>query len=471
MSLRLRLGLWHGIPAGLAILLVSLLTYAMHTRLHYDDLDRILAETAAHAASERSLAADQRAAEQPPASMVTSVVIRLYDRTGAPLTTAGAGATPPLDPRAVLAGPSVPPYDPLARLARPFGAIDGERGTFGLVSDASGERWRVYILRLDGSAEYLAAITSLAALDASIGGLRRLMFIFTTVSAAILFITCWLLVNRALRPVEVMTRTARDIAHSRSFTQRVPVNGRRDELGGLASTLNEMLGSLERTHQAQQRFVADASHELRAPLTAIQANLELLERPAAMTPDERQEAIGEASREAHRLARLVGDLLALARADAGVPLRRQRVELDRVALDALGASRRLARGQRLAVGQLEPAEIAGDPDRLQQLFLILLDNALKYTPPDGQVTLALCRDGAAAEVAIRDTGVGIPPADLPQVFERFYRANPGRALDPGGTGLGLPIARWIAEQHGGTIALESTPGRGTSATVRLPLSH
>jgi signal transduction histidine kinase len=184
---------------------------------------------------------------------------------------------------------------------------------------------------------------------------------------------------------------------------------------------------------------------------------------------ERREAVGEASREAGRLARLVADLLALARADAGVSLRRQPVEFDRLVLDALGEARHLARGQRLEVERLEPALVDGDPDRLQQLLLILLDNAIKYTPPDGRVTLALRRKGGDVQLTVSDTGVGIAPVDLERVFERFYRADPARTRDPGGTGLGLPIARWIAEQHGGEIALSSAPGRGTVATVRLPL--
>lgn len=470
MTLRLRLGLLHGVPAGLAILLVSLVTYAVHTRIHYDDLDRVLAETVAHVASER--AALPPGLQAPPllSSVGSNIVVRRYDSAGRLAeTSAGAGPLPSLDPRALLAGPAEPPYGPLAGVAPSFVAVGGEPGAFGLLPGASGERWRVYVLPLDGQAGYLAAATSLAGIDASVVWLRRLMAIFSAASTVILIVTCWLLVVRALRPVDVMTHTARDIAHSRSFSRRVPLNGQRDELGQLATTLNEMLANLERAYQSQQRFVADASHELRAPLTAIQANLELLERRPAMPPVEQREALGEASREARRLARLVNDLLALARADTGVTLRRRPVDLDRVALDALGEARHLARGQRLAIGPLEPIEIEGDPDRLQQLLLILLDNALKYTPSDGQVTLGLRRDGTTAEVTVLDTGIGIGPGDLPLVFERFYRADPGRARDPGGTGLGLPIARWIAEQHGGEIALESAPGRGTTAVVRLPL--
>jgi signal transduction histidine kinase len=250
----------------------------------------------------------------------------------------------------------------------------------------------------------------------------------------------------------------------------VPEPSRQDELGRLARTFNAMLASLQQAYQAQKQFVSDASHELRAPLTAIQGNLELIERHPDMPAEDRQEAMGEASREARRLTQLVADLLALARADAGVPLRHERVELDRVVLDALSQARRLAHGQRLEVDALEPAQVDGDPDRLKQLTLILLDNALKYTPREGSISVGLLRNGMTVALEVHDTGIGISKDDLPRVFERFYRADPARRRDEGGTGLGLSIARWIAEQHGADIKLSSEPGRGTRVLVSLPLS-
>ncbi len=231
-----------------------------------------------------------------------------------------------------------------------------------------------------------------------------------------------------------------------------------------------MLATIEQAYQAQKQFVADASHELRAPLTAIQGNLELIERHREMSADERQEAINEASREARRLTQLVADLLALARADAGVPLRRDRVELDRVLLDAVGEARHLANGQRLEVDALEPSEVLGDADRLKQLALILLDNALKYTAPNGSVSVGLRRNGRNVILEVHDNGIGIAKEDLPRVFERFFRADPARRRDAAGTGLGLSIARWIADQHGADISLSSEPGHGTRVLVTLPLA-
>jgi signal transduction histidine kinase len=294
------------------------------------------------------------------------------------------------------------------------------------------------------------------------------MLLGTVLGAAATFTVGLLLAGRALRPVSELTDTARSIARSRDFEHRVQVRTRQDELGRMAITFNEMLASLEQAYAAQQRFVSDASHELRAPLTAIQGNLELLEDRPNLATSDRQEAVGEAAREARRMSTLVADLLALARADAGVSVRRERVELDRVLLETMGEARHLARGQRLEVGALEPAIINGDTDRLKQLLLILIDNALKYTPAVGQITLGLRHRDAIVEIAVEDTGIGIPEADLPHVFERFYRADPARSRDPGGTGLGLSIAQWIAHQHDGDIRLSSRVGSGTTAIVRLP---
>jgi signal transduction histidine kinase len=379
-----------------------------------------------------------------------------------------AAGAPALDPRAVLAHPSSPPFDPLVGLAPSIAAPGAGHGAFGLATDRAGVRWRVYVLPIGRTGQDLAVVASLERIDATVAGLRELVVLFALGGALVTLLAGWLLAGRALRPVAALTQTARAIARSRSLHERVPVGSRGDELGQLGAIFNEMLASLEQANQAQQRFVADASHELRAPLTAIQANLDLLERQPAMDAGDRQEAVGEAAWEARRLAALVADLLSLARADAGVTLRRRHVELDRVALEALGEARHLVRGQRLEVEALEPAVVTGDPDRLKQLVLILLDNALKYTPPPGRVTLGLRREGTGVILTVRDTGIGIPADDLPHVFERFYRADPARTRDTGGTGLGLPIAQWIAELHGGRVGLTSAVGQGTTATVSLP---
>ena len=471
MPLRLRLALWYGGLAGLVDVLVSLFAYAVHSRAHYDDVDRRLVAAAEHVAEEFAAAStphERIALFAVP--VAPDVAARVYDADGQIVATGpNAVLAPPFDPRAVLVSPAGPAFGFLVGLAPRIAPVGSEHGVFGLASAPDGDRWRFYVLPEGASRQYVTVAAPLGALDASVARFRQLVPVMALLGAVVAFVGGGLVAGSALQPIAALTETASAIARSRGFSRRDPLGRRRDELGRLAVTFNEMLGSLEQAYEAQQRFVADASHELRAPLTAIQANIELLERRDDMPPAERQQAVSELSRESRRLVRLVADLLALARADAGVPLRRDRVELDRVVLDAVADARHLGHGQRIEIGALEPTQIEGDVDRLKQLLIILLDNAVKYTPASGTVTVSLRRAGATAEITVQDTGVGIQPEDLPRVFDRFYRADRGRARDPGGTGLGLPIARWIAQQHGGHIELASTPGQGTTATVRLPV--
>jgi two-component system OmpR family sensor kinase len=469
VSFRGRLALWYGGTAGALVTLACVYSYALHGRTHYDDLDAMLESAAGHVAEELEAASTPkerlsilRASER------LETRARIYSATGElEAQTGPASRVPLIDPRAVLAGKSPEPYGIAASLVRGHTGPPAGGGAFGLAQDGYGQgRWRVHVIPLSGSTEYLSTAMPLARLDASIRSFGRLMLAMALVGSAAAFLVGWIVAGRATRPIAVLTETAGAIARSREFSRRVPVDPARDELGRLAITVNEMLSSLEQAYATQQRFIADASHELRAPLTLIQANLELAQRPG-MAPDDRVTAVGEAYAETSRLSRLVADLLALARADAGMPIRRERVELDHLLMEVLGEARRLAGEHRLALDQLEPSIVSGDPDRLRQLLVILVDNALKYTPAGGRIALRLAREGDIAIIAVSDTGVGIPAEHLPHVFERFYRADPGRSRDPGGTGLGLSIARWVVEQHGGSIELTSRPGEGTTATVRL----
>ena len=281
----------------------------------------------------------------------------------------------------------------------------------------------------------------------------------------------WGVAGGALKPIATITRTARAISLSRGFSRRLQDTGSRDELGQLGLTFNEMLASLEEAYAAQQRFIADASHELRAPLTTVRANLELLSRMKnSLSEEDRDELVKAADREADRMSRLVADLLTLARADAGQKLQMRKVELDRLLLEVFGEARLMANGIKLTIDDVDEISLVADTDRLKQLILILVDNAIRYTPPGGHVKLSLRREGAMARLEVADTGIGISPEDLPHVFDRFYRADKARARDAGGTGLGLAIAKWIVEQHGGDIAVESKLGEGSRFAICLPLA-
>jgi signal transduction histidine kinase len=222
---------------------------------------------------------------------------------------------------------------------------------------------------------------------------------------------------------------------------------------------------------AQKGFVADASHELRAPLTGIQGNLELLRRYPEMPQSERLEIVEDAVRSATRLGRLVTDMLALSRGDGVTGFNAAPMNLETVLREVFAEARRQPNQADLDIGVLEPSVVSGERDRLKQLVLILVHNALRYTPATGQVRLTLRRSAESAELRVSDNGEGISAAELPRVFERFYRAEHAQQLDPGGTGLGLAIAKLIVEQHGGSIRLESQLGLGTTAIVTLPISE
>ena len=223
---------------------------------------------------------------------------------------------------------------------------------------------------------------------------------------------------------------------------------------------------------SQRAFIADASHDLRTPLSVIRADAELLKRHASESIGANREGVDDIIAESDRLARMVRQMLTLAEADAGqAPLSISEVALDEVADDVAHGMRSLAveRGVSLRAETDGPVRLRGDSDRLRQLMVILTDNAIKYTDAGGSVRLEVRRSsGRKTVVRVSDTGCGIPAEALPHIFDRFYRVDKARSREAGGTGLGLAIARWIAEAHGGSIRVESTPGVGTTLTVELP---
>lgn len=303
---------------------------------------------------------------------------------------------------------------------------------------------------------------TLARLAALLAGGVFLGLLFAAVGGAIL-------ADRALAPIDRVTRTAQSITASNDLNRRIEGAKSRDEVGLLAATFNEMLARIDGIFRAQQQFVADVSHELRSPLTAIRGNLDLLRRGAAEDAAQRADALGAIDSESARMQRLVSDLLLLAQADAGFKIRMERVELDTLVLDVYRQGRAMARDVTVALGKEDQAQVMGDPDRLKQLLMNLVDNAIKHTPSGGSITISLERDEQWVRIAVSDTGIGIPAADLPKIFDRLYRVDKSRARDKGGTGLGLAIAKWIAEAHGGRIDAQSQVGKGSVFTVWLPI--
>lgn len=284
----------------------------------------------------------------------------------------------------------------------------------------------------------------------------------------------WLMSSSALQPVERLISDLEAIQDGRSLHRRLPVDSDENEIDRLSSTINAMVARLESSFAALRRFTADASHELKTPLTVLRADIERVMQSPGLAEDQLP-PLEEALAETTRMADLVDSLLTLARADEGrFDLHREHVELEPMVQEVLETAQILGEGANVEVTleRADPVAIEGDPVRLRQLFLNLATNAVKYTPAKGSVRIALEDRGDHAAFLVQDTGVGIAAADLPFIFDRFWRADRVRSRgERGGVGLGLSIAQWIAHAHGGFISVGSRLGRGTTFTVTLPLKR
>jgi heavy metal sensor kinase len=457
MSIRLRLATWCVAIFCVLLVVISLVVYEIHSRAHYRDLDQTLAAVTTHFQSEIE-AALATGSELSPALLAS------LDLTGPELV--GADLAVYSTAGMLLMGQPLPGATPTP------GVADDEHGaeTF-LTTPTSAGRVRVHtmLLKANGAiAGYIQSRVSLTDLDASIARFRVLLLAAVVVGLFTAAVGSLMTATRALRPIADVTETARAIALSRGFGRRLEPTRQRDELGELVQTFNEMLGSLDAAYQAQRRFVDDAAHELRAPVTSITGNLDLLARARDLPAAEREAVLADVGTEAERLGRLVNDLLALARADAGQRITRTPVDLDRIVVEVMRAMRHQAGDVDLGITTLEPAIVDGDPDRLKQVLVILIENALRYTPAGGHVRVSLQRQDGEAVLTVEDTGIGIARVDLPHVFDRFYRADPARSRVAGGSGLGLAIAKWIVEAHGGRIEIDSEPDHGAIFRVWLP---
>jgi heavy metal sensor kinase len=277
--------------------------------------------------------------------------------------------------------------------------------------------------------------------------------------------------RRALAPVDQLTNTARSIsAHNLSQRLLVPETG--DELQRLAETLNEMMARLNAAFKRIVQFTADASHELRTPVALVRTTAEVALQKSRDASDY-EAALRDILTEAERTSVLIEDLMTLARADSGAEtLEFSDVDLGKSAREACSQGSTLARPRNIEFHwQIPEGEmhVKGDPDALRRLFLILIDNALKYTPAGGRVSVSLSREDGFGIGEVRDSGIGIAAEDLPNIFERFYRADKAHSRDTGGAGLGLSIARWIVDAHHAGIQVESSPGRGSVFRVSIPL--
>jgi heavy metal sensor kinase len=344
----------------------------------------------------------------------------------------------------------------------------------GVVTARDGQQVRVYSVALTDNGAVFGVLQVGESLAQLTNTLQSIVVALLVIAPFVLLLGAfggYWLAKRAFKPILYLTRTAREIKVG-DLHRRVPIPISRDELYDLALTLNEMIGRLDQAFTQQRRFVADASHELRTPVTVIRSITDVaLEEPRSLA--ECVEALHDINAEAERLGQLINDLLTLARADEKqLPLDREPVQLDLLVLDVTAVMEPLAveRGIKLQLQELDAAPIVGDTARLIQMIMGLVHNALTYTGVGGTVSLGVTVYDAAAHLVVLDTGFGIAKEDIAHIFERFYRTDNARSRVKSGSGLGLAIAEQVVQAHGGSIAVESSLGHGSIFTVTLPLS-
>jgi len=315
--------------------------------------------------------------------------------------------------------------------------------------------------------------TSLAVVDATQNLLLGILLTATAIAMAMAGLAAWYTTNRAMIPLEAVTQTALQITQADDLSRRIPSHGlsKNDEIGQLITAFNQTLARLEQLFLTQRRFLADVSHELRTPLTVIKGNAALMRRMGGTD----RESLESIENETDRLTRLVSGLLILAQAESGkLQLNRQLIEVDTLLFEIIQELNILTEGKaKIKLGEIDQILVCGDRDRLKQVWVNLIGNAINYTPNGGEILVSMSKGSSEARITVTDNGPGIAEEDLPHIFERFYRGEKSRtrSKDGQGFGLGLPIAYWLVHHHGGRIEVTSKEGQGSTFTVWLPLAE
>ena len=467
MTLRARLLSATLLAALLALGIVDVATYTLVTRAQLRQVDQDLERShppIEQAASAPAGQVDDAVRRVAPASYVEVRDVHGEDVVAVPLRRPGE---PPLR------------LPDLGIHPRPGGADDA--AVYRTVHAASGEAVRVRVSAQDDGGVLVIGQT-LGAVESTRHRLLWVLGLGTAGALGAVGLAGWWLVRLGLAPLRAMEDAAEDITDE-DLDRRVPVESPTSEVGRLATTLNTML---DRLHDAflqrerdlasvlasearMRRFVADASHELRTPLAATAAYAELFDRGARERPEDLERAMQGIRTETARMSELVDDLLLLAQLDEGRPLDRAEVDLAELAAEAVHASRVVAPERPVSLQVDDVVLVTGDARRLRQVIDNLLANVRAHTPAGTAAEVLVRGDGGDAVVAVRDRGPGLPPDELEQVTERFYRADVSRARSSCGTGLGLAIVAAIVEAHRGTVAVEAAEGGGLRIVVRLPL--
>jgi heavy metal sensor kinase len=451
LTIRARLTLWYAAVLVGVLALFGAWVYVVESRLRLDDLDAELGRAAAavgagvDAEMEEEASLADAAPEAYKDFATPDRMLSIHDATGARL-----------------AGPGLPGVE-----IGPVGV--GVAGATTVTS--GGGAWRLVLLRhRRGKVDYQVAMAEpLGRLSAERAVLRRTLLVGIPLAVGLAAAGGWWIARRALKPVSLMVGQTREITHRTSgFRLRVPPS--EDELGVLARAFNDLLERLDGALSTQRRFMADASHELRTPVSIVRTAAEVALGRETRDEPEYREALAVVGEHARRLGRMVDDMMTLARADAdGLRVEAADLYLDELVAECVRDAGVLARERGVAVrGSSAPeTPFRGDERLLRQMLMNLLDNAVRHTRAGGQVEARLGVFDGVVEVAVKDEGPGVPPEDRERIFERFVRADAARSR-PGGAGLGLPIARCIAEAHGGTLALAENGPPGSTFLVRLP---
>ena len=457
-SVRRRLTLWYAGVLTLSLIAFAFVIYYAAGKIFHERQDESLRSTAQTVVSayveEFAEAHSLTAAGQIVLAEITfpNRYVQLIDNTGQPLAAS-----------ANLAGGTV--SIPAATLA------DSRARGFSYAT-ANGLRIAVVPLSSDQQFGYAAVAEPLSVIEDGLTELRRDLFAGVPLVLLLASAGGYFLARKSLAPIASMNSQTQRIS-AENLSARLDVTNTRDELGHLATTINDLLARLESSFKTQQRFIADASHELRTPLAVLRGETEVA-LGKSRTIEEYQQSLALIQEEAESLSRIVEDLFILARQPISTraALHNERVSLNDAVKDCARAAQVLAlrKGVRLQLANDPPAIVLnGDQELIKRMILNLLDNAVKYTPAGGEISLALARENGNAEIVVRDTGMGIPETDQSRVFDRFFRVDKARARAMGGAGLGLSIAQWIVEAHGGEISVASTPGHGSTFTVVLPV--
>jgi two-component system OmpR family sensor kinase len=482
-SVRVRLALWHTAIVALLLLALTGAAYKFIAETTGRRFDQYLEETGAafriefvaqHYQSPNDFAAATAALTE---FDFRDLDLGVMDLTGQVV----ALATAPGESQAT-GDEVIQPFDPtaLGRIVARSHITAPECVT--LPDRRGGVRACTLPVTMDGRSYAIVVARPLSNQQAMLESVRKALIVIFPTALVFAAIGGYLLTRRSLSPVIAMTETASRMGTS-TLHERLPVPNAYDEYGQLATVINGLLAKIESAFEQQRRFMADASHELRTPISIVRGEADIALAVPDRPHDEYREALAVVRTESRRLSRIVHDLFLLARADAGQQqLQRRQFYLDDVIADCTRAARSLASRRCMKLTSSVPTEAAvcGDEDLMRQLILNLLDNALKYGSEGGSVEVALCSEPGAHRVIVRDSGPGIPPEVAEHIFDRFYRGDGSRARDTEssarahddthgvGAGLGLAIARWVAEAHGGSLVLARSSGAGSEFVLTLP---